>query len=190
LPEHLQRLRTSSDFFSRPYDEKKLVEQLDKITQGLTPEPHAIHIQIDPEGDIKLSVDPYVEDRSPVVAELAKQSIDVEDIFLYHHTTNRTLYDEAAVSTPGVDEVLLWNEKGEVTESCTSNIIIEQGDQYITPPVNCGLLPGTYRSKLLQEERFTERPIMIDELKECDKVYLINSLVGWREVSNWGQGNT
>ena len=190
MPEHLQRLKSSSEYFSRPYNEETLVKKLDDISQGLAPEPHAIYIQIDPEGNIELSATPYVEDRKPVVAELAEHSIDVDNIFLYHHTTNRVIYEGAIASRPEVDEVLLWNEKGEVTESCTSNIVIAQGDQYITPPVSCGLLPGAYRSTLVQEERFIERPIPIDELKECEKVYLVNSLVGWREVTNWGQGNS
>ncbi len=190
LPEHLQRLKSSSKYFTRPFDEKKLIEQLDDISKNLNPGTHAIHVRVDREGIIQLSVEPYIEDRSPVTADLASQSIDAENIFMYHHTSNRVVYEEATASRPDVDEVLLWNDKGEVTESCTSNIIIEQDGQFITPPVSCGLLPGAYRSNLLQEERFTERPVTIDELKECDKVYLVNSLVGWREVLNWGQGDS
>ena len=190
LPEHLQRLKSSADFFSRPYDEENLLKQLDDITKEFTPESHAIHIEVDPQGNISLSANPYLEDRRPVLAELAKQNINTENIFLYHQTTNRATYDEAIAGRPDADEVLLWNEKGEVTESCTSNLVIEQGDKFITPPVSCGLLPGAYRSSLLQEERFVERPVTIKELKECDKVYLVNSLVGWREVSNWGQGKS
>lgn len=184
LPEHLKRLRGSAAFFSRRYDEKYLKDRLDEITRGLKPRPHVIHVEVDCEGAVKLSTEPSSEDRSPVRARLAKQCIDAGNVFLYHNTTHRQVYDEAAAGMSGVDEVLLWNDRGEVTESCTANVVVELYGRYITPPVSCGLLPGVYRASLLQEGRYIERPITIDQLQDCTKLYLINSVIGWREVSN------
>ena len=43
---------------------------------------------------------------------------------------------------PGYDDVLLFNEKGEVTESTIANMAVEIEGKLCTPPVQCGLLPG------------------------------------------------
>lgn len=37
------------------------------------------------------------------------------------------------------DDVLLWNERGEITETCAANIVVQFGDDFFTPPVECGL---------------------------------------------------
>jgi para-aminobenzoate synthetase/4-amino-4-deoxychorismate lyase len=134
------------------------------------------------DGEITMTAEPEPEDRRPVRAALARHCVDTNDPFLYHKTTNRKVYETALADMPGYDEVILWNEKGEVTESCTGNIVVEQAGQYYTPPVSCGLLPGTYRSRLLQENRLVEWSIPATQLTDYTKIYVINSVVGWREV--------
>ena len=37
---------------------------------------------------------------------------------------------------------MLWNERGEITESCTANVVIDLNGERITPPLDCGLLAG------------------------------------------------
>ena len=182
LPEHLARLKASAAHFSWQYDETELAQQLDTIVEGLDPHTHKVHLLLNQNGEVSLSVESADETRAPVRARLSKQCIDVDNVFLYHNTTHRKIYDEAYTDVSGVDEVLLWNSKGEVTESCTANIVVETEEQYYTPPVSCGLLPGTYRANLLQEGSLKERPISIDQLQDDSKIFLINSLVGWREV--------
>jgi branched-subunit amino acid aminotransferase/4-amino-4-deoxychorismate lyase len=54
---------------------------------------------------------------------VAQSSVDSSNPFLYHKTTNRLVYDQALAASPGYDDVILWNEKGKVTESCIANIV-------------------------------------------------------------------
>jgi para-aminobenzoate synthetase / 4-amino-4-deoxychorismate lyase len=182
LPEHLARLKSSAAQFSCQLDETRLTQELDKVVTGLGPAPHKVHVLLGQNGDLSVSVEALTETRAPVRAQLAKHPIDVDDAFLYHNTTRRQLYEQAKAEMPGVDEVLLWNSKGEVTESCTSNIVVEIDEKYYTPPITCGLLPGTYRASLLADGGLHERVIAVAQLQDCTKIYLINSLVGWRDV--------
>jgi branched-subunit amino acid aminotransferase/4-amino-4-deoxychorismate lyase len=182
LPEHLLRLRLSAAHFSFAYEEDRLLCQLDEIAGGLAQHAHIIRVLINLRGDIQLSADPASPDNRPVRAALAKHAIDPTNIFLYHSTTNRQVYDQAKAERQEVGEVILWNNRGEVTESCTSNLIVEIDGQYYTPPVEAGLLPGTYRAHLLAEGNLTERPIAIDALPNFSKIYLVNAAIGWREV--------
>ena len=182
LPEHLARLRISAAHFSCQYNENDLQQKLDNCVKELSRAPHLIRVLVNLDGQITLSVEPSSEDRRPVRAGLARQNIDIENDFIYHKTTRRELYDDAMVGMNEYNEVLLWNAKDEVTESCTSNILFELEDKLYTPPISCGLLPGTLRSNLLEEGSVTERPILTHQLQDCTKIYLINSAIGWREV--------
>jgi para-aminobenzoate synthetase/4-amino-4-deoxychorismate lyase len=108
--------------------------------------------------------------------------VDVSDPFLYHKTTNRRVYDDARAACPGFDDVILWNAKGEVTESCIANVVVEIGGSLFTPPVACGLLAGTYRARMLEEGRVAERVVTVEELRSSPRVLLVNSVRGMVEV--------
>ncbi|TAE04013.1 MAG: hypothetical protein EAZ98_00030, partial [Oscillatoriales cyanobacterium] len=71
---------------------------------------------------------------------IARKPIDSQIPFLYHKTTYRLPYTIALESQPEYQDVLLWNEKGEMTESTIANMAIETPTGLITPPVECGLL--------------------------------------------------
>ena len=59
---------------------------------------------------------------------------------------------------------------------CKANVIVELEGHLYTPPVRCGLLAGTYRQRLLDEERISERIITVADLRRCSRVLLINSV--------------
>jgi para-aminobenzoate synthetase / 4-amino-4-deoxychorismate lyase len=109
---------------------------------------------------------------------LARAPVDSSNPFLYHKTTNRTVYEAAAAACPGFDDVLLFNEQGEITESTIANIAVDIAGKLYTPPVFCGLLPGTLRAHLLQQGSLVERPITVAELLRSPRVFLLNSVRG------------
>jgi para-aminobenzoate synthetase/4-amino-4-deoxychorismate lyase len=74
--------------------------------------------------------------------------------------------------------VLLYNEKGEITESTIANVAVEMDGTLYTPPVSCGLLAGTFRAHLLQLGELIERPILVEEALRSHRVLLMNSVRG------------
>jgi para-aminobenzoate synthetase/4-amino-4-deoxychorismate lyase len=50
-------------------------------------------------------------------------------------TTFRRVYESAKSSCPGYDDVLLWNERGDITETCIANVVVSLGGEFITTPV-------------------------------------------------------
>jgi para-aminobenzoate synthetase/4-amino-4-deoxychorismate lyase len=50
----------------------------------------------------------------------------------------------------------------------------------VTPPIDAGLLAGTYRTVLLREGRLTERPVTPDQLRDAEELALVSSVRGWR----------
>ena len=71
---------------------------------------------------------------------------------------------------------LLVNERGEITEATTSNILVKIDGRQYTPPLDSGCLPGVYRGVLLEDGSVTEKVIRIDDLDRAEELALINSV--------------
>ena len=113
---------------------------------------------------------------------LAEIAVDSHDVWLYHKTSRRKMYEEALAACPDGYDVILWNEHGEITEASSSNVIVELDGRLITPPVTAGLLAGTYRRYLLEQGRIQEGTVTIADLKRSSQLFLINSVRKWREA--------
>ena len=79
--------------------------------------------------------------------------------------------------------MLLYNDRGEVTESTMANLVVEIGGVRLTPPIASGLLPGTLRAHLLDEGKIREKVITVQELIDAADCYLLNSVRGFHPVS-------
>lgn len=81
----------------------------------------------------------------------------------------------------GVDEVLLFNEHGELTEASACNAYIVKNGEVITPLLDNQKLPGITRYILLELLRkegsisVQERPVSMSEVLDADEVWLTSS---------------
>ena len=71
---------------------------------------------------------------------------------LFHKTTLRAPYEAASQRFPDADDVVLVNDRGEVTETTRANLAVRLEGRWVTPPLDAGLLPGCERAALLAEE--------------------------------------
>ena len=81
-----------------------------------------------------------------------------------------------------MDDVILVNTRGEVTESTVANVAARIGGAWVTPAARQRLLAGTYRTILLRDGTLTERPVSIGELRAADELALVSSVRGWRRA--------
>lgn len=183
LAEHLHRLAESARYFSIPINYSHLQHQLDALAASFD-RPHRVRVLLAPNGNITtqaVALDwPPVQKRWRVA--IARQPVDAYDIFLFHKTTYRQIYTTAREAQPNYDDIILWNEQGQITEATIANIVVQFGDDLVTPPIGCGLLGGTYRAHLLAQKVIRERIITLDELKHSNRIYLINSVRKWIEA--------
>jgi para-aminobenzoate synthetase/4-amino-4-deoxychorismate lyase len=120
--------------------------------------------------------------RRAVKVRLADEPVDSCNVFLYHKTTLRNVYDRARQAHPDAEDVLLWNEHGRVTESSIANVVFEMDGRWYTPPIADGLLAGTYRRMLLESGKAEERSLQVEDIQRCDRLFLVNSVRGMREA--------
>ncbi|KAI8149127.1 aminotransferase [Fennellomyces sp. T-0311] len=98
------------------------------------------------------------------------------DPFIVHKTTQRDIYNDARKrmrcgQQGGPFDVVLWNKQGQVTETSIANIAIQTvGGTWITPSLECGLLPGVFRDKLLNADgTIVEGVVTVDDLINAQK---------------------
>lgn len=82
------------------------------------------------------------------------------------------------------DDALLMNTRGYLTESSVANVCIKLAGQWVTPPVEAGLLPGVIRRRLLERGDVGLHPLTPADLEQAEALILCNSL-GIRPVLIW-----
>jgi branched-chain amino acid aminotransferase len=80
----------------------------------------------------------------------------------------------------GFDEVILLNERGEVSECTSANVFVVEGRKIWTPPLESGCLPGVTREVLLDEIREAgieagEKKLLPADLEKADEVFITST---------------
>jgi para-aminobenzoate synthetase/4-amino-4-deoxychorismate lyase len=181
LSYHLQRLRDSAIYFGYRLNLEEVKQKLEGLAKSLPPVSHKVRLLVAADGGATVEASRFSAACEPVKLSLSPVPVDPSNPFLYHKTTNREVYEKARNACPNCDDVVLWNQRGEVTETCIGNLVVLFGGELLTPPVKCGLLPGTFRAYLLETGKVREEAIALETLKRCEKIYVINSVRQWRE---------
>ncbi len=182
LDYHLERMGKSAAYFNYKFDKEKIVSELKKLSTPFERASYKVRVMLDESGNVTMESTALGDFTQIMKAAISDKPIDVNTPFVYHKTTNRTIYDEIRKRFQEYDEVILWNQKNEVTEGIYSNVVIKIKDELFTPPVNCGLLSGTFRQYLLDKGEIKEKVIKLKELATADEIYMINSVRKWRRV--------
>lgn len=184
LPYHLHRIKQSAHYFQIPIDINKIKYQLEQGAKDNEEDLFKVRLLVHLNGKIEIDyqlIKPLIE---PIHVAIANKPINKDDIFLYHKTTNRSLYQAFDQDKPRkAMTTLLWNKDGFITEFTIGNIVLEKDGIYYTPPITDGLLAGTYREKLLKDKYLIEKSIRLTDLQDYDRIWFINSVRGWLKVS-------
>jgi para-aminobenzoate synthetase/4-amino-4-deoxychorismate lyase len=183
LDNHLARLATSAIYFGFNVDLDRVRDAVRIEARRYPAETRRLRVRVTRNG--VAAVESHAFELSPHTlqpVELATSPIDRGDRFLYHKTTNRSVYERHAAEQPGAFDVLLWNGAREVTEFTRGNVIVELNGQRVTPARECGLLNGVFRSELLAAGTVVERVVTIDDLATASRIWFVNSLREWVPV--------
>jgi len=91
---------------------------------------------------------------------------------------NLTMYEEA--QRRGFDEVILLNERGEISECTSANLFVANGNRVRTPPLSSGCLPGVTREVILKEIQIpgieiVEETLSPPDLDSADEVFITST---------------
>lgn len=181
LEEHLIRLKRSAAYFQYNVEIDNVRKKLLQVAEQYNEEAWRVRLTVAKRGNIDIVCQPMQHMKQARVA-LAKKPIDRENHFHYHKTTNRVIYDQHKVEDPHIFDVLLWNERNELTEFTIGNLVVELDGMLYTPPIHSGVLPGTFRESLLKSGKIQEKVMHTSELVNATRIWLINSVRQWVDV--------
>ncbi len=203
LDGHMARLRESAIYFGFFLDMDDVLARLrglgDELARGgedyvrarlLLHRDGGIELGHAPCGAPRLLIDPDGEAQD---AAWVAERVDPASRFLFHKTTIREQFDRAFARArrEGLFDLLFTNMKGEVTEGAISNIFVLRSGELLTPPVECGLLPGVLRAELLRRGAETvdgkrlpvrEAVVRPEDVESAEAVFLGNSVRGLTRV--------
>jgi para-aminobenzoate synthetase/4-amino-4-deoxychorismate lyase len=180
--EHTNRLQNSAKYFGFRFDEEKIEKTLNDCAKENSHGKVKVRLLLNKNGGITIESQPIIEQTKQLMVRFADQPVDKNNPFLYHKTTNRDIYAQFQKKFTDVYDVLLWNEDGEITEFTNGNVVLEIDGQLWTPPIESGLLAGTYREMLLKSGKIHEKVLTLDDVQTSEKLWFINSVREWLEV--------
>jgi para-aminobenzoate synthetase / 4-amino-4-deoxychorismate lyase len=183
LPEHLRRMGASASYFGFRFDQRAALEALETSVAGHRDGDARVRLSLARDGSTRIDVGPMpaIAD-GPVRVALDDEPVDPSDVWLFHKTTRRAAYDHRRAKRPDVDDVVLVNKDGEVTETTIANVAVRLEGTWVTPPREAGLLAGTHREVVLREGRLLERRTTTEEFRHAEEIALVSSVRGWREA--------
>jgi branched-subunit amino acid aminotransferase/4-amino-4-deoxychorismate lyase len=104
-------------------------------------------------------------------------------------TCNSLLFILAGIykTQKGLDDSLLLNSRGTLSESLSSNIFIVVNGVLLTPPLQDACVAGVMRNQIFKiakkrNKKIIEKSISVDDLLAADEIFLTNAISGIRWV--------
>jgi branched-chain amino acid aminotransferase len=102
-----------------------------------------------------------------------------------------SVWAAAEAQREGFDEVVLLNERGEVSECTATNLFTVKGDKVLTPPLSSGCLEGVTRSVLMEVApeagtSVAEQTLRLEDLYLADEVFISSTnrnVIGVKEIA-------
>ncbi|QQK76129.1 aminodeoxychorismate synthase component I [Salicibibacter cibarius] len=184
LARHCQRMQTSADVFHWSFSVEKMRDVLLSFAREHPNGAYKVRLLYHPERGFSIEGAEIQGMSEPVVVELAPAAIATNDPFSFHKTTARDVFNALHSRASGnAFDILLYNDNDELLEFTIGNLVLDIDGAYVTPPVSFGLLPGVYRQYLFEQGVVKEQMLSIADLEKANRVWLINSVRGWVEVS-------
>jgi para-aminobenzoate synthetase / 4-amino-4-deoxychorismate lyase len=193
LAAHLERLHHSATALRIPFVAARVIEAAEQACLAIAnPLPHRLRIDLFSDGSVTAvthALEPIANEvtifwASQVLPNANQAIMQSSNVLLAHKVNLRTLYDLAwknAVALGGFDAVFL-NEQGFVTEGGRSSIFIQPkgSNQWLTPPLSAGVLPGVMRQSLLDDPQWNAQQATVTaaDLVDAGHILVCNALRG------------
>ncbi|MCW7506282.1 bifunctional anthranilate synthase component I family protein/class IV aminotransferase [Leptospira levettii] len=183
---HGNRLESTAKRFGFSFSKTKLEDTFHKIETEVTGKVR-IRLLLDEEGNFHWEKTPLPKRsiRPTIQLGFAKEPINSDDVFLYHKTTNRDVYNHLTdvCKELGFDDCILFDKDGRVLETTIRNLFYREKGKWFTPSLETGGLPGVFREWLLKKSWVKVKPTTRDDLLRAEAILVGNSVRGFERVT-------
>ena len=145
-----------------------------------------VRLLMKPDGQLHITTAPLPDLQTRPLVALASLTLDSHEALLQHKTTHRPWYDPTTQWLTTHDDffdLIFLNERAELCEGSRSNIYVKKEQDWLTPPLACGLLGGVMRRHLLDTGQVREAVLTRADFEQPEvNLRLSNGLRGWFDV--------
>jgi para-aminobenzoate synthetase / 4-amino-4-deoxychorismate lyase len=185
LDRHLDRQEKSCRYFGFPFDRFEAQERLRMFLRGAPNKPVKIKLSVTVTGVLQLDAASVgLPHEGPLIVGISEQRTNSRDLFLYHKTSHRHLYDNEGriAARNDIYDILFFNQNDELTEASRHNVFLKIKGHWFTPALNSGVLPGVQREIAIKELSAQEKTLGKSDLLSAERILLTNSVRGHVEV--------
>lgn len=186
LNRHMRRVIKSADELELKIADEEGIRR--EIVELLENEPHEsgrLRLCFSSQGHY-FSHDAYHPIEEPARITFWSDSVDIEGAVHKQYPYSGRLAIRESAQFEGYDDALIFNKKNEVTETSVSNIVLRINDQWVTPPISAGILPGIMRQISIENCGVQVRAIHVSEMPEVTSAFLLSSLRIAQPISHIG----
>lgn len=184
-PLHWARLQITAHHFRYPLMQMQLESDMAQLAQKHEEGQWRVRLALSVTGAVQFTVAQLLPSAEPVKLQLARQpilnAVAQSDVVRFK-TSVRHHYEVFEPRSAEVFDTVLFNENGQITEGTRGNIAMQLDGQWVTPALQCGLLPGVGRALALSQGRLVEKVVVIDDLRRITDWAFVNSLRGWLDA--------
>lgn len=191
---HLGRLSGSARALGIPCDPDQVREAALAVAAAAGAGEHALRVTLTrgegtargyappaaPRPTLLVTAAPYRRPAGPLSAITASLRVNPASPLVLHKSLSalEKVLARAEAARAGVDEALLQNTAGRVTEGAAANLFLFADGRWLTPPVAEGCLPGVMRRRMIALTGAQEAPVAPEALQAAGGLYLTSALMG------------
>ena len=177
LSRHMRRALESANRLGISLPDEEIIRE--SITELLASEVHesgALRVSFDHKGNWAAVHQRYEEKKTPAKVTVVNSFKVVNGIPMktFPYTERLDILQE--VNANGYDEAIVVNAQGRVCEGAVTNLLLNIDDQWCTPPISDGVLPGVMRALVIEHLQVQVRAIDSAEIADVKAAFLLSSL--------------
>jgi branched-chain amino acid aminotransferase len=177
LSRHMRRALNTARRNDQPFPNEELIRSSVAETIAANPFPIGrLRLLFAVDGNLRVTHQAYFEVSANanlgILHSTEQSSSRVEK--RYPYTKNLEFLTQA--KNAGLDDFVITNRDGFITETAIANLIFEIDGDWITPPLSDGVLPGVMRALLIERNGVVVRQIRASQLNEIGSGFVVSSL--------------
>lgn len=177
LSRHMRRALNTARRNDHPFPNEELIRRA--VAESIAANPFLVgrlRILFGDDGSLCVTHQEYFEVTKPANLGIHNHSQDGNGIVEKRYPYDKNLQILKEAQSQGFDDFLLINSHGNVSETAIANLVLRVTDQWVTPPLSDGVLPGVMRALLIEKVGVLVRQIGADQLPLVTSGFVVSSL--------------
>ncbi len=125
---------------------------------------------------------PYVVSTRELAVRIHAQPLAADAHKKFPYTSRLEIQSQA--HDAGFDDAITINADGNICEGSVSNLLVKIDNQWLTPPVSDGVLPGIMRAILVESNKVQVQSIALSQVSKISSAFFLSSLRIAQEISS------